>query len=193
MPWQFHACKRPVHFIALVLAVTVPLLPGCGESHTPSGTVRSHLKQICLGYNNYLASRKRPPERREDLEPFLEGGVYYTDSGSYVDDEAQRRFKNGEYVAVWGLSLTIDSGEDIVVAYEKRTPLTGGFVVMALVHEAYLQLVGTGKREASWDHRGHFFAAAAEADATPLAENARRKQRDDHGGGRLQCDLEKIT
>src|SRR5258708_7909610 len=45
----------------------------------------------------------------------------------------------------------------------------------ALVHEAYLRLVGTVKAQ-HWDSRGHFFAAAAEAMRRILIDNARRKQ-----------------
>lgn len=45
----------------------------------------------------------------------------------------------------------------------------------ALVHEAYLRLVGTAE-EGHWDNRGHFFAAAAEAMRRILVESARRKQ-----------------
>src|SRR3981189_934484 len=52
----------------------------------------------------------------------------------------------------------------------------------ALVHEAYLRLVGKGE-ERHWDSRGHFFAAAAEAMRRPLIENARRKQSCKRGGG----------
>jgi RNA polymerase sigma factor (TIGR02999 family) len=43
----------------------------------------------------------------------------------------------------------------------------------ALVHEAYLRLVGT--EDQNWDNRGHFFKAAAEAMRRILIENARRK------------------
>jgi RNA polymerase sigma factor (TIGR02999 family) len=53
----------------------------------------------------------------------------------------------------------------------------------ALVHEAYLRLVGKGDEQA-WNSRGHFFAAAAEAMRRILVENARRKKRDKHGGAR---------
>src|SRR5262245_11816729 len=45
----------------------------------------------------------------------------------------------------------------------------------ALVHEAYLRLVGQSE-EQHWDSRGHFFAAAAEAMRRILVENARRKR-----------------
>ena len=53
----------------------------------------------------------------------------------------------------------------------------------ALVHEAYLRLVDTDVIQ-RWDSRGHFFAAAAEAMRRILVENARRKGREKHGGGR---------
>src|SRR5215468_1416874 len=58
----------------------------------------------------------------------------------------------------------------------------------ALVHEAYLRLLGTSE-PAHWDGRGHFFAAAAEAMRRILVENARRKQRLRHGGGRARVEL----
>jgi RNA polymerase sigma factor (TIGR02999 family) len=54
----------------------------------------------------------------------------------------------------------------------------------ALVHEAYLRLVGAG--ECAWDNRRHFFGAAAEAMRRILIESARRKKRRKHGGDRLR-------
>ncbi len=51
----------------------------------------------------------------------------------------------------------------------------------ALVHEAYLRLVGSNDAK-HWDGRGHFFAAAAESMRRILVENARRKARTKHGG-----------
>src|SRR5262249_53245813 len=59
----------------------------------------------------------------------------------------------------------------------------------ALVHEAYLRLVG-GEQEPSWDNRGHFFAAAAEAMCRILVENARRKKRGKPGRPPQRLDLE---
>jgi RNA polymerase sigma factor (TIGR02999 family) len=59
----------------------------------------------------------------------------------------------------------------------------------ALVHEAYLRLVGA-REETSWDGRGHFFAAAAEAMRRILVENARRKRRLKRGGDRAHVPLE---
>src|SRR5438094_7115794 len=52
----------------------------------------------------------------------------------------------------------------------------------ALVHEAYLRLVGNG--EHPWKSRGHFLCAAAEAMRRILIEQARRKASVKHGGGR---------
>ena len=59
----------------------------------------------------------------------------------------------------------------------------------ALVHEAYLRLVGPAD-ETRWDSRGHFFAAAAEAMRRILVEQARRKQAVKHGGGRDRVALD---
>ncbi len=59
----------------------------------------------------------------------------------------------------------------------------------ALVHEAYLRLVGEPTGD-DWDSRGHFFAAAAEAMRRILVENARRKGRQKHGGGLIRHDLD---
>jgi RNA polymerase sigma factor (TIGR02999 family) len=59
----------------------------------------------------------------------------------------------------------------------------------ALVHDAYLRLIGNGE-EPHWDNRRHFFAAAAEAMRRILVDNARRKLTHKHGGGRQRCDLD---
>jgi RNA polymerase sigma factor (TIGR02999 family) len=59
----------------------------------------------------------------------------------------------------------------------------------ALVHEAYVRLVDCENAQ-DWDSRGHFFAAAAEAIRRILVENARKKGRVRHGGGRRRVDLE---
>src|SRR3954453_23915489 len=59
----------------------------------------------------------------------------------------------------------------------------------ALVHEAYLRLVDVDKAR-HWDSRGHFFAAAAEAMRRILVENARRRSRAKHGGGRERVELD---
>jgi RNA polymerase sigma factor (TIGR02999 family) len=59
----------------------------------------------------------------------------------------------------------------------------------ALVHEAYLRLVGPG-HGACWENRGHFFAAAAKAMRRILIDRARAKGRDKRGGRRRREDLD---
>jgi RNA polymerase sigma factor (TIGR02999 family) len=59
----------------------------------------------------------------------------------------------------------------------------------ALVHEAYLRLVG-GAEAASWNSRGHFFAAAALAIRRILVENARRKRSLKRGGQYVRRELD---
>ncbi|TWU33366.1 ECF-type sigma factor [Novipirellula artificiosorum] len=61
----------------------------------------------------------------------------------------------------------------------------------ALVHEAYLRLLGTNG-EQCWDSRGHFFGAAALAMQRILVENARRKKRLKAGGDRKRVDISAV-
>jgi RNA polymerase sigma factor (TIGR02999 family) len=65
----------------------------------------------------------------------------------------------------------------------------------ALVHEAYLRLVGDERRGSSppWNSRGHFFAAAAEAMRRILIDAARHKRRPKHGGDRQRVDLDEAA
>ncbi len=59
----------------------------------------------------------------------------------------------------------------------------------ALVHEAYLRLVGTDADQ-PWNSRGHFFAAAAEAMRRVLVDQARRKQAEKRGGRSCRVPLD---
>jgi RNA polymerase sigma factor (TIGR02999 family) len=69
-----------------------------------------------------------------------------------------------------------------------REPSGQTLQATALVHEAYLRLVGPdGPR---FDGRGHFFGAAAESMRRILVERARRRGRAKHGGGRKQFELD---
>ena len=61
----------------------------------------------------------------------------------------------------------------------------------ALVHEAYVRLVGSVPQQ-SWDNRRHFFAAAAEAMRRILVDNARRKSRPKHGGDRERIEFDPV-
>lgn len=60
----------------------------------------------------------------------------------------------------------------------------------ALVHDAYLRLVGD--QDPGWDGRGHFFASAAEAMRQILVEQARRKGAIKHGGGKKRLDVDMV-
>jgi len=91
------------------------------------------------------------------------------------------------------------AGELLPLVYEELRKLASQRLVQekpgqtlqatALVHEAYLRLVGSQNNQ-RWDSRGHFFAAAAEAMRRILVENARRKGRMKRGGARRRIDLE---
>ncbi len=69
-----------------------------------------------------------------------------------------------------------------------REPSEQTLQATALVHEAYLRLVGSDR--GGYAGRGHFFAAAAESMRRILVERARRRARERHGGGRRQFELE---
>ena len=68
-----------------------------------------------------------------------------------------------------------------------KTPPGNTLQPTALVHEAYLRVVG--KQDPSWNSQGHFFAAAAQAMRQILVDQARRKARIKHGGGRGRVGL----
>ncbi len=63
----------------------------------------------------------------------------------------------------------------------------------ALVHEAYLRLVGDKEEPRSFKDRGHFFAAAAMAMRRILIDNARRKRTAKHGGSLQRQELEAVA
>ena len=79
------------------------------------------------------------------------------------------------------LPLVYDELRRLAAARLAAEPSGNTLQPTALVHEAYLRLVGTPEGD-EWDHRGHFFAAAAEAMRRILIDNARRKATARHGG-----------
>jgi len=70
----------------------------------------------------------------------------------------------------------------------RKTPPGNTLQPTALVHEAYIRLVGN--EDPGWNSRGHFFAAAAQAMRQILVEQARRKSRRRHGGGQKRVDAD---
>jgi len=88
------------------------------------------------------------------------------------------------------LPLVYNELRDLASARLFHEPAGQTLQTTALVHEAYLRLVGNAEGGQAWENRGHFFAAAAKAMRRILIENARRKGRIRHGGDRLRLDLD---
>jgi RNA polymerase sigma factor (TIGR02999 family) len=89
------------------------------------------------------------------------------------------------------LPLVYEELRRLAAAHMRREKPGQTLSPTALVHEAYIRLVGPGA-VAQWDGRTHFFVAAAEAMRRILVESARRKGARKHGGGRRRVDLDGI-
>lgn len=76
-------------------------------------------------------------------------------------------------------------------AWMAKTPPGQTLQPTALVHEAFLRLVG--REEQSWEGRGHFFFAAGRAMRDILVERARERGRLKRGGGRRRVDLDNLA
>jgi RNA polymerase sigma factor (TIGR02999 family) len=92
------------------------------------------------------------------------------------------------------LSLVYDELRRLAAAKLAKEKPGHTLQTTALVHEAYLRLVGRAETDAGnpphWDNRGHFFSAAAEAMRRILVDSARRKQALKRGGGQHRVDFE---
>jgi RNA polymerase sigma factor (TIGR02999 family) len=88
------------------------------------------------------------------------------------------------------LPLVYDELRRLAAQKLAREPAGQTLQATALVHDAYLRLVG--EEDPGWNGRGHFFAAAAEAMRRILIENARRKARLKHGGQLVRVDAEAL-
>jgi len=78
------------------------------------------------------------------------------------------------------LPLVYDDLRNLARARLKKVPPGQTLQTTALVHEAYLRIVGS--EDPGWDNRGHFFASAAQAMRDILVERARRRMADKRGG-----------
>src|SRR6516225_1173210 len=87
------------------------------------------------------------------------------------------------------LPLVYDELRKLAAARMAAEALGHTLNATALVHEAFLRLVGDQK----FDGRGHFFAAAAEAMRRVLVDRARDRNRLKRGGGRQRVDLDRLT
>jgi RNA polymerase sigma factor (TIGR02999 family) len=90
--------------------------------------------------------------------------------------------QGGPQAAAQLLPLVYDELRRLAASRLAHEPAGETLQLTALVHEAYLRLVG-GDAGPDWDGRGHFFAAAAEAMRRILVENARRRRGTERGGG----------
>jgi RNA polymerase sigma factor (TIGR02999 family) len=87
------------------------------------------------------------------------------------------------------LPLVYDELRKLASSKLSHEPAGQTLQATALVHEAYLRLLGDASPP-QWDSRGHFFAAAAEAMRRILVDNARRKNRLKRGGDQVRQELD---
>lgn len=87
------------------------------------------------------------------------------------------------------LPLVYDELRRLAAARLADEPSGNTLQPTALVHEAYLRLIGSPEGD-HWNHRGHFYAACAESMRRILVEHARHKKRHKRGGGRQRLSLE---
>lgn len=88
------------------------------------------------------------------------------------------------------LPLVYDELRKLAQARMVKTPPGNTLQPTALVHEAYLRLIGN--ESTAWNSRGHFFAAAAQAMRQILVDQARRKSSRKHGGEHTRVELDEI-
>jgi RNA polymerase sigma factor (TIGR02999 family) len=114
-----------------------------------------------------------------------------TDSGRGVVTRILQAVEAGDPRAADGL-LPVVYAELRILGRSMMAKVPPGNTLQptALVHEAYLRLVG--KEDPGWNSRGHFFAAAARAMRRILVEQARRKRLDKHGAGRKRLNADEI-
>jgi RNA polymerase sigma factor (TIGR02999 family) len=88
------------------------------------------------------------------------------------------------------LPLVYSELRELARARMRQLPPGNTMQPTALVHEAYMRLVGS--RDPGWDSKGHFFAAAAEAMRQALVDQARRKNRLKRGGDKKRMELQEF-
>jgi RNA polymerase sigma factor (TIGR02999 family) len=148
----------------------------CSETAQSSQSLSrtGHPKQSPI--RSPFAGCDRPP--RAVCSPGMSDVTRLLDTGAAGDPHAADQL------------LPLVYGELRRLAAQKLTHEKPGQTLQAtaLVHEAYLRLVG-GEPDAHWNSRGHFIAAAAEAMRRILVENARHKKTEKRGGKRKRIDL----
>lgn len=119
------------------------------------------------------------------------GALGADDLSVYLSSDASPSGRSGQ------TARTVPASELLPVVYEElralaRSRLAGArpgqtLQPTALVHEAYLRLVG--REDPRWHGRAHFFGAAAQAMRNILVDHARRKSRRKHGGDQQRVEL----
>jgi RNA polymerase sigma factor (TIGR02999 family) len=102
-----------------------------------------------------------------------------------------QRVERGEATAEELLPLIYEELRKLAAMKMAHEPPGQTLQPTALVHEAYLRLLG--QEQQTWQNSRHFFSAAAEAMRRILVERARRKARQRHGGGWVRVDIEEIS
>lgn len=116
-------------------------------------------------------------------------GVAYTGEMSDVT-EILSKIEAGDAKAAEGLlPLVYDQLRELAASRMSNERPDHTLQGTALVHEAYLRLVGSPGSQ-PWENRGHFFAAAAEAMRRILVDSARAKKSQKRGGDRQRLELE---
>lgn len=100
-----------------------------------------------------------------------------------------RQIENGAHASEDLLPLVYEQLRRLAQRELAREPSGQTIQPTALVHEAYLRLVDQ-ESEPEWNHRGHFFSAAAQAMRRILIENARRKRSLKKGGNHVRVSLD---
>ncbi|MCA8953257.1 MAG: sigma-70 family RNA polymerase sigma factor [Planctomycetes bacterium] len=101
-----------------------------------------------------------------------------------------RRFGDGGGAADELLPLVYDSLQRIARSWLRRERDEHTLQATALVHEAYIRLVGG--QELEWQHRSHFFQTASEAMRRVLIDHARKHRSQKRGGGRRRVPLSQL-
>lgn len=111
-----------------------------------------------------------------------------TQSGANLDETLLAASRGDRRAAAELLPLVYAELRNLARARLGHVPAGNTLQPTALVHEAYMKLVGS--RDPGWDSRGHFFAAAAEAMRQVLVDQARRKNRLKRGGDKKRMDVD---
>src|SRR5262249_50875399 len=144
-----------------------------------------------------ITSRRREPNRRLPFPPRLArvpdtrsvpAAAEYTDGMPDFTQLLDAAAGGDSTAAAVLLPLVYDELRQLAAARLAQESPGQTLQATALVHEAYLRLVG-GDQPRDWNGRGHFFAAAAEAMRRILVDRARQKQSRKGGGGLHRAEL----